>query len=195
MNPSQTFQLQMQALREALERSARATLLAEEHTVRALSDLQVERFRARELEKEVSRLTQRHALLLSENRRLRTLVGEACQDRSSLSNELKAMLKEFEDFSASAEASPGAPTSPENRCWASWARSRPATETVQPGKAMPAAVTVEPAAKPRSAGELILAVGAALSNCTTTVVLRDCSLPAENQSSCVPSLSVPAGKA
>ena len=111
MNPSQTFQLQMQALREALERSARATLLAEEHTVRALSDLQVERFRARELEKEVSRLTQRHAMLLSENRRLRTLVGEACQDRSSLSNELKAMLKEFEEFSAGSEAS----TPPEPR--------------------------------------------------------------------------------
>lgn len=100
MNPSQSFQLQMQALREALERSARATLLAEEHTVRALSDLQVERSRAREMEKEVSRLTQRHAMLLSENRRLRNLVGEACQDRNSLSKELKAMLKEFEDFSA-----------------------------------------------------------------------------------------------
>jgi hypothetical protein len=66
----------MQALREALERSARATLLAEEHTVRALSDLQMERNRARELDKEVSRLTQRHAMLLSENRRLRNLVGE-----------------------------------------------------------------------------------------------------------------------
>jgi hypothetical protein len=104
MNPSQTFQLQMQALREALERSARATLLAEEHTVRALSDLQVERNRAKNLEKEVSRLTQRHAVLLSENRRLRNLVGEACQDRNSLSNELKAMLKEFEEFSASVDA-------------------------------------------------------------------------------------------
>jgi small-conductance mechanosensitive channel len=100
MNPSQSFQLQMQALRQALERSARATLLAEEHTVRALSDLQMERSRARELDKEVSRLTQRHAMLLSENRRLRNLVGEACQDRNSLSTELKAMLKEFEDFSA-----------------------------------------------------------------------------------------------
>ena len=100
MNPSQSFQLQMQALREALERSARATLLAEEHTVRALSDLQMERTRARELDKEVSRLTQRYAMLLSENRRLRNLVGEACQDRNSLSTELKAMLKEFENFSA-----------------------------------------------------------------------------------------------
>ena len=104
MNPSQSFQLQMQALREALERSARATLLAEEHTVRALSDLQIERSRVRELEKEVSRLTQRHALLLSENRRLRNLVGEACHDRSQLSNELKAMLKEFDEFSAGVES-------------------------------------------------------------------------------------------
>jgi hypothetical protein len=97
MNPSQSYLLQMQALREALERSARATLLAEEHTVRALSDLQYERNRARELEKEVSRLTQRHATLLSENRRLRNLVGEACQDRKTLSTELKALLKEFQD--------------------------------------------------------------------------------------------------
>jgi hypothetical protein len=80
MNPSQSYLLQMQALREALERSARATLLAEEHTVRAVSDLQYERNRARELEKEVSRLTQRHAVLLSENRKLRNALAEACQD-------------------------------------------------------------------------------------------------------------------
>jgi hypothetical protein len=97
MNPSQSYLLQMQALREALERSARATLLAEEHTVRALSDLQYERNRARELEKEVSRLTQRHAQILSENRRLRNLVGQACQDRNSLSTELRALLKELQE--------------------------------------------------------------------------------------------------
>ena len=106
MNPSQSFQLQMQALREALERSARATLLAEEHTIRALSDLQMERHRARELEKEVSRLTQRHAILLSENRRLRNLLSEACQDRNQLSTEMRAMLKEFDDFSASIDSAP-----------------------------------------------------------------------------------------
>jgi hypothetical protein len=66
----------------------------------------MERNRSRDLEKEVSRLTQRHAMLLSENRRLRNLVGEACQDRNSLSNELKAMLKEFEDFSSSIDPVP-----------------------------------------------------------------------------------------
>ena len=97
MNPSQSYLLQMQALREALERSARATLLAEEHTVRAVSDLQFERNRARELEKEVSRLTQRYATLLSENRRLRNLVGEACQDRNSLSAEMELLLKELQE--------------------------------------------------------------------------------------------------
>ena len=96
MNPSQSYLLQMQALREALERSARATLLAEEHTVKAVSDLQVERSRAKELEKEVSRLTQRHAALLSENRRLRNLVAEACQDRNSISTEVRTMLKELQ---------------------------------------------------------------------------------------------------
>ena len=97
MNPSQSYLLQMQALREALERSARATLLAEEHTVRALADLQYERTKARELEKEVSRLTHRHAQVLTENRRLRNLVGQACQDRNSLSTELRTLLKELQE--------------------------------------------------------------------------------------------------
>ena len=96
MNPSQSYLLQMQALREALERSARATLLAEEHTVKAVSDLQIERIRAKELEKELSRLTQRQAALLSENRRLRNLVAEACPDRNSISTELRTMLKELQ---------------------------------------------------------------------------------------------------
>lgn len=97
MNSSQSYQLQMQALREALERSARATVLAEEHTVRALSDLQLERSRVRELEKEVSRVTQRYASLLSENRRLRNLVGEACRDRSAINPDLEALLREAID--------------------------------------------------------------------------------------------------
>ena len=108
MNPSQSYLLQMQALREALERSARATLLAEEHTVKAVSDLQYERTRARELEKEVSRLTQRHATLLSENRRLRNLVAEACQDRNSISTELRTMLKEFQQPSPEERIEPPA---------------------------------------------------------------------------------------
>lgn len=97
MNPSPSYLLQMQALREALERSARTTLLAEEHTVRALSDLQTERGRVREMEKEISRMTQRHALLLAENRRLRNLVGQACQDRNIMSTELMAILRELKD--------------------------------------------------------------------------------------------------
>ena len=95
MNPSQSYQLQMQALREALERSARATYLAEEHTVRTLSDLRVERGRVRELEQEITRLNERYAALLMENRRLRNLVGQACQDRNSLSGEVLAILKEL----------------------------------------------------------------------------------------------------
>ena len=99
MNPSQSHQLQMQALREALERSARATLLAEEHTVKALSDLQSERLRARDLEKELRLMTDRMTTILSENRRLRNLVGQACQDRSSLSTELRTLLQELRDAS------------------------------------------------------------------------------------------------
>jgi small-conductance mechanosensitive channel len=87
----------MQALREALERSARATLLAEEHTVKALSDLQGERIRVRELEKEMRLLSERLTNVMSENRRLRNLVGQACQDRSSLSTELRALLQELRD--------------------------------------------------------------------------------------------------
>jgi hypothetical protein len=101
MTPSQSYQLQMQALREALERSARATLLAEEHTVRALSDLQCERLRARELEKQVRLLTQRQVTLMDENKRLRNLVAQACQDRNSLSTELRALLNEFRESSPS----------------------------------------------------------------------------------------------
>jgi chromosome segregation ATPase len=97
MNPSQSHQLQMHALREALERSARATLLAEEHTVKALSDLQAERLRTRELEKELRLLTERMTAILGENRRLRNLVGQACQDRSSLSTELRTLLQELRD--------------------------------------------------------------------------------------------------
>ena len=97
MNPSHSHLLQMQALREALERSARATLLAEEHTVRALSDLQTERNRTRELERALSKSNQRYAELLSENKRLRNLVGQACQDRQDMSAELKALLKELRD--------------------------------------------------------------------------------------------------
>jgi len=97
MNPSHSHLLQMQALREALERSARATLLAEEHTVRALSDLQMERNRTRELERALSKSNQRYAELLSENKRLRNLVGQACQDRQDMSAELKALLKELRD--------------------------------------------------------------------------------------------------
>jgi small-conductance mechanosensitive channel len=95
MNPSQSNLLQMQALREALERSARATYLAEEHTVRTLSDLRTERARVRELDQEINRLNERYAALLMENRRLRNLVGQACQDRNSLSNEVLAILKEL----------------------------------------------------------------------------------------------------
>jgi hypothetical protein len=99
MNPSQSHQMQMHALREALERSARATLLAEEHTVKALSDLQAERLRARDLEKELRLVTDRMTTILSENRRLRNLVGQACQDRSSLSTDLRALLQELRDVS------------------------------------------------------------------------------------------------
>ncbi len=94
---NQSYQLQMQALREALERSARATLLAEEHTVRALSDLSSERMRVRELEKELSRLTQRHADVLLENRRLRVLVGQACQDRTMMNSDLMTLLHELQN--------------------------------------------------------------------------------------------------
>ena len=97
MNPSQSHQMQMHALREALERSARATLLAEEHTVKALSDLQSERLRARDLEKELRQVTDRMTTILGENRRLRNLVGQACQDRSSLSTELRSLLQELRD--------------------------------------------------------------------------------------------------
>lgn len=90
-------QLQMQALREALERSARATFLAEETTVRALSDLATERQRVKAMEKEISHLTQRYADLLAENRRLRNLVGQACQDRNVMSTELLALLRDLKD--------------------------------------------------------------------------------------------------
>ena len=65
--------------------------------MRALSDLQNERIRARDLEKEVRLLTQRQAALMDENKRLRNLVGQACQDRHSLSAELRAMLNEFRE--------------------------------------------------------------------------------------------------
>jgi hypothetical protein len=37
--------------------------------------------------------------ILSENRRLRNLVGQACQDRSSLSTDLRALLQELRDVS------------------------------------------------------------------------------------------------
>lgn len=97
MNPSQTYQLQMQALREALERSARATLLAEEHTVRALSDLNTERERVRLMQKEIARLNDRQMAITAENRRLRNLVGQACQDRNMLSSELLALLRELKE--------------------------------------------------------------------------------------------------
>lgn len=97
MNPSHAHLLQMQALREALERAARAIGLAEDHTVRALSELQTERMRARELKAEVSKLNQTNASLLLENRRMRNLVGQACQDRHSLSAELQALLLELRD--------------------------------------------------------------------------------------------------
>jgi chromosome segregation ATPase len=97
MNPSQSHQLQMQALREALERSARATLLAEEHTVRALSDLRQERLRTKDLEKEIDRLNENLLAVAAENRRLRNLVAQACQDRHSLSSDLHALLRELKD--------------------------------------------------------------------------------------------------
>ena len=87
----------MHALRDALERSARATKLAEEHTVRALSDLQVERCKVRELEKDLSRLTQAYVNLIDENKRLRNLVGQACQDRHTMTSELQSLLRELRE--------------------------------------------------------------------------------------------------
>lgn len=106
MNPAtSTHQLQMQALREALERSARAAALAEEMAIKTLSDLQAERNRTKELEKEVARVVELHAMVMNENRRLRNLLGQACVDRQSITFDIQALLKELR-ASTEPEATP-----------------------------------------------------------------------------------------
>ena len=99
--------LQIQALREALERAARASLVADERSLLALRDLHIEKARSRGLEDELRVAHARYEDLFAENRRLRNLMGEVAQDKDAANSELRTLLQEVRDLTPAPKA-PGA---------------------------------------------------------------------------------------
>jgi hypothetical protein len=90
--------MQIDALRQALERATRAAELSKQHDLLMIKSLHMEQARAKGLEEELRVVKAESAELFAENRRLRNLMGEVAHDKNSATSELRALLQEVRDL-------------------------------------------------------------------------------------------------
>jgi hypothetical protein len=93
MSQTTSAELQLNALRDALERAAAAVAISEARASRAMSDLQVERGRSACAEQKLMDTATRLATAVDENRRLRDLIGSICKDRRMMERDVQEMIR------------------------------------------------------------------------------------------------------
>jgi hypothetical protein len=91
MNQARVAELQLNTLRDALDRASKTATIAEGRARRALNDLQIERGRAARIEQKLNETLTRLDAAADENRRLRNLVGNVCKEREMMQRDMREM--------------------------------------------------------------------------------------------------------